>query len=261
MSRVSVPIINNPDGLHEGHKALIQFAKQYGDVYVALGERVQDRNKYIETGKTQSEYNIDAKKMKQDCDKIDVALVLPDFLEVSESRRILMYNRAVGFMETCKDLLISKLYIKEATFALASSLMRPQTLERQYDFLIYGPEPLPFFFKKIASMAGTYGERPIFKQVVKDKDNIKIGSSWKNAPINKKRARQIIDAARGRYKVGNNSDLVEEINNSMLSTEEWKVYEMIVYEGGFVEGRIEHTAFCYPTNPGLAVVHNIDYFE
>lgn len=261
MPKVFVPLINNKHGLHKGHQAIIKFAKKYGDVHITLSENTKDRNHYLETGKGTPKYKINASKIQEDCEKLNVKIIFPDYIKVSEERRTLVYNRATSFINICRDYLISENYIRNAIGALASSLLVTPGIERQFDFIVYGPEPLAFFFRRVALLSGMHGERPIYKQIIKDKDGIKIGISWRDVPFSKKRAREVIDTTRSRYKIGDNAELVQEINHSLLNTEDWKVSQIIVYEGGFVDGRIEDVSFSYSTNPGTAIVNNIDYFE
>jgi len=261
MPRVAVPIINSQHGLHDGHKAIIAYAKQFGDVYVSLGENIRGRNHYLETGKGEHKKKEDTSKVEQDCAKLEINLIMPDYIQVSEERRISAYNRASTFINMCKDLLILEIYVKQAISAFATIFLLSPGLERQFDFIVHGPEPIAFFFKKIALLSGAYGQRPIYNQITKDKDRIKIGSTWMNVPFSKKRARKIIDDAKSQYKIGDNKNLVKEINESSLKNDDWKVSYITVYEGGFVQGRIEDTGFSYPTNPGTAIVNNIDYFE
>jgi len=261
MPRVAVPVINSPYGLHDGHKAVINYAKQFGDVYVNVGDNIRERNRYLETGQDLNVPPTDLTKIQQDCNELNVQIILPDYIHGVEQKRGLAHKRAKDFVDIYEDLLISKFYIKHVVGALTTNFILPPGLERQFDFVVCSAEPIAFFFKKVALLSGMYGERPIFKQIIKDIYGIKVGSSWMNVPFSKQRAREIIDTTRSQYQVGDNPNIVTEINKTLLQNENWKVTQIIVFEGGFVEGHIEDVWFSYPTNPGTAIVNNIDYFE
>ena len=261
--KVGILISNNSNGLHKGHKELINFGKQFGDVTVYVIENMSMRNKYLLRGQGTDKYKVNLTKMQEGCNELGVSLKLQPYISISEQARLLYYEKARTFVEGYRKNLISQRYIQMAICSVMIGMIYTQSNQsisyNESNIMVAGPDVLSFFYKFIAQICG-WSDRKIFKQIIKDEYGLKESSSFYETPISydKDKLRRIVDSVRWRYEIGDNNKWVREINEK-YATENFRVSEVLVYEDGFVEGRIEVTAFSFVTPVGLKIVEEVDY--
>ena len=256
MDRVGFQVVNSAKGLHLGHESVINFGKQFGKVTATPIENLLGRNRYLETGSGTSKYRINLGKLNADCEKLDIKIDKPTYIQVTEEKRISLYNQASSFVNIYRDFLLTERYIRQARCSLMAGKL---TDPKGYNLIVSGPEVLNFFYKRIANLFDV-PERKIYPSIVKDEYGLKRSSSSEAIPFDIKRLRRVIGGARDRYKIGDNEKLVKELNYSYPKTVGWRINDILVYEGGFVDGRIEVTSFSYLGPSGLCLLEEVDYY-
>ena len=258
MVKVSVPITRTNDGFHEGHKALIEFAKSIGEVSVTMVENPMHRNTYLLTGKGTSKYPINTVKFANDCKQLGVTYRKAVYLRLSEDVRLKRYEKAKKIVDRpeIREQLLAERYIRQA---ICSLMWTFSFTNKGVDYIVQGPEVASFCFRAISRKTGKFLERKIFPRIVKDEHGLKTSSSWKNFPGDRSKLRPIVDDIRTSYQIGSNTELVKELNSSYPADRGWKFYDILVYERDTC--RLEVTSFDYVVNGAGGIVEEIDYYE
>ena len=264
MAKVCVKITNSDAGLHKGHEAVIQYAKQFGDVTVEILENLRDRNRYLETGHGTSIYPIEYKKLKDGCDKLSVGIEKPLYIQIPEETRLLYFDIASKIAnESDKKIpFLTERYKKQAICSIMYGICR-KAAGWNYDKVVYGPEVMSFFYKAISSTPWGHGENTeIYPYIVKDEDGLKLSTRSDKLPFKKNELKSAINASKNKYHVGRNDELVQELNQQYPTSIGWRWYEILVYENSHGSGRIEITSVSYVTSEGgLSLFDESEYYE
>jgi hypothetical protein len=257
VAKVGITVQRSDHGFHAGHLALIEYAKQFGDVYVQLVENLIARNHYLRTGQGSPKYQLDTKIYDEQCQALGIKYLKPVYITLEPARRQAAYEYARQTAEKFRSFLLADRYIDQATYAM---MIRPSVWadKQSYpDMYIMGPEIVSFF---LARTWQTLHRTPIqiYPRIVKDECGLKASHSWKEVPFDKSRIRHVINGVRDRYKVGTNDDLVKELNLSYPPSVGWRVHDILVWDGP--RGRLEVTSFTYRTAAGMHIVEEIDYY-
>lgn len=252
MGIVRVAIQNSKYGLHNGHRELIRYGKSLGDVIVCLAENLMDRNNYLVTGAGKPHYKINDSQFAQDCQDLGVKYKKPYFIVCSEAKRKEAYAFAKGFADQYAGVLLADRYIMEYTSQLIREwflTLGVRARENRGDIYLSGPDVISFFWKYRTEQKWPM-QRVIWPNIVRDDFGLKLSTSSMDITFDKTLLRQSIDGWKPKYKVGKNEELVKELNASYSEeTVGWRVNDILVYEGGFVPGRLEVTSIRYSTGP------------
>lgn len=259
MAKVRLTVANQPNKtLHEGHKALINYGKQIGDVVVTIVEDNLARNRYLFTGQGTSKYQVDYTSLRESCETLQVQHTLFPYVLVPEETRLKAYEEASTLVNMFQDVLLEPRYTQ---FLLSSVMLSILGVKDDADVVLYGPEVQFFAWKKLSAILWRSKEILIYPHnFVKDQAGLKVGTRELPNHVDTTKWRSVINVARDKYKVGRNQELVAELNASYPASLGWRIHSILVYEGGFVDGRLEVTSFSVRTKAGLEIIDEVDYF-
>lgn len=266
MGKVVFNVTNTPSGLHNGHKAVIEFGKQLGNVEVHIVENLPARRKYLREGIGTKKYKVDISAIKDDCDALGVECVKPVYIDVPEQARVEAYSKAEAFVQFIGEQLFSGIYAGETSYRymglMIDSLAVTRLLGHQgYDAMVTGPE-VPFFvLQRFGKLLGT-SPIEIFPHIIKNQYGLKESSTinsntfWCLSDL-----RGVLNGIKRHVTVGTNQKLIQEVNEAYPPVSGWRLLEATVYEGGFVNGRIEVYRFkVMSINNDIKFVEDIDYY-
>lgn len=268
---IIVPIDGTPYPIHNGHKAVIKYAQEFGDTSVLLPLDVRGTNNYILNGTDAKPENISIriksiKNLGVKCITVFVGNKGRDIVHNINRDKLLL--RANTMMEEYSKSLILPIYISMVTGLLYRYLWKKEATYKRLDatMSVRGPDIPSLFY---ASICEGLGRPPckIYPKVIKnEKYGIQEQTSLMRLPANYSpylaRLKMVSDGIREKCQVGLNSELVTEVNNAYISVP-WKIKDIIVYEGGFVKGRIEviHYEFTFKDSPGSIIIEDSEYKE
>ncbi len=263
MGKIVIPINNHKNGLHEGHKALIDFAKSFGgDTVVKVHKDTKEWGDYLLKGNPFSSVTSPYIKLLDDIDKKAAKAEITEWKTVPEKYRIRALDKANALVDLYKDSLLIDNYIQRAVIEIASMLVSPPITTGKIDGIIRGPELVGFFLQSVEKLIGRR-DYYIYPQIIKNpnfkiKDQGSFDRVFPDYTPQLVRLHYVVEGAREFYKPGLNSDLVKELNISYLKRP-WKVKDIAVFEGGLISGRMEVTQFEFPTHPGSIIIEEVDY--
>lgn len=269
MSNVYVPLAGKSIRIHKGHRELIEYAKSLGDVTVVLIPRFRNQVAHLLDNIT-IEYDEDLTEQINSIKELGVKVKLREFLTIDSETRTRLLPEAQEFVELYKDELLLERFYRRAISTLMTILVKSEIEEnRKISTSIYGPEVINFFFKSVGKLLGN-SEYFIFPKVVKHtKTRIRYQGVYNKVPSEIRESvlelRDVIDSAKPYYKIGSNVSLINELNIS-YKDKVWEVYDIGVFEGGMVDGRLETTSFRFPlpdkpgTKGNSILIEEIDYY-
>jgi hypothetical protein len=266
---IIVPIDGVPYPIHDGHKALIKYAQEFGDTKVLLSLDTLGTNNYILTGRDAKPENISIRvKSIKDLGVPCVTVFVGNkgrntTYNIDRDKLLLKTNT---MMEEYSKSLILPIYISAVTGLLYRCLWKKEAVYKRYDVAmsVRGPDIPSLFY---ASICEGLGRPPckIYPKVVKnEKYGIQEQTLLTKLPTNYlpslERLRMVSGGIRKRCQVGLNSELVEEVNNAYVNVP-WRIRNIVVYEGGFVKGRMEiiHYEFRLEDS-GSIIIEDSEYY-
>jgi len=257
--------------IHMGHRELIEYAKSLGDVTIVLTPKFRSQVAYLLDDITMG-YDEDLTEQINSIKELGVKVEVKEFLKIDPEThtRTRLLLKAQAMVELFKDELLLERFYRKAVYAVMAYLVRWETGKtRGPGTTIYGPEVVNFFFKSVGKLLGK-SDRLIFSKVVKHTETkVRYQGAYDIVPSGIRDSvlelRDVIDSAKSHYKVGSNISLVNELNIS-YKEKVWDVYDIGVFEGGIVDGRLETTSFRFPlpdkpgTKGSSVLIEEIDYY-
>lgn len=265
MSEIIVPIASKNSELHKGHVYLIEKANAMGDTIIKIKPNLGAVSTYIKTGRFVDKPN---KKQISSIKEQNISYTQHPFHLIDNETRKKLTKKAEGLVQIYKDQLIIPDYINRAINSIVMAWCSRQTTQNKIDTVLLGPEPIHFFFQSITKLLGPK-EIVINDNLIKSaKTKIRYQGMYENIVENKKHfvydIRNTINNIKDFYKVGNNEQLLQEINYSHKN-KNWKIEDIVVYEGGIVgKRRLELTRFSIInnfTNNNSVVLEEIDQYD
>lgn len=262
MKKVVVPIQAKETPIHDGHREVIEFAKQFGDVTVRITPPMSDTCTYLLEGRVIKK-DIDTSLLLDSIQKLGIKHRLPKDVEWGnrERWRQSWLKKATNLIELYKDSLILDRYIKQATALTVAAYMKSGGKPEE-DVTVMGPEIAHFFLKNIGKLFNS-APLEIYPRIIKDK-NTKLkaqGALSHIAPTIAEELYQMVKGAQEYYKVGSNKELVKELQAAYKGRKEfWTLEDITVFEGKFYGGRIEITGFRLPIENGIWLIEEVEYF-
>lgn len=224
-------------GLHSGHKAVVQHGKTFGDVTVHMCENLEGRNYYFRTGNSVGKYKIKSQILERDCQELGVTLQKPSFIEIPEGQRVVLYKRATEVAEEkARPVLIADRFVDQWKFSFMWYIWARPGASEKPDFDIFGPEPFLLFWIAVAKKVSVLSPKILYPKIVKDEYGFKAGIDWTGVSIDKTILRNEIGGWREKFLPGSNYRLVEEINSSYHNSD-WKIKDIIVWEDDILVGK------------------------
>jgi len=256
--------------LHDGHKAIIEYAKSIGDTSVLIVVDPLAMNEYLLNGKFRTPKSSSVARMKDDLENLGVPQVwrsVSNSIDINEPKRQKMYDSMSGLINTYSSSILIpsnfQLAMGSLLMRLMSTPLRGLKKSNEEQIQVRGPEWVGFFLKATLPVLGR-GERiEIFPNVIKDpKFGIKYQTRMKDTfeadwP-QLMRLGQAALGARDKFKIGRNEELVNELNLS-YTHRPWKWHEILVWEGGLVPGRLEVVQFAVRSARGLVLIEESWY--
>jgi len=237
--RVLVPMAGHDFGLHDGHRALIEWAKIFGDVHVAITPDWLKLQVYLLHGRKYVPEQ-DISSQVKSIEDLGVPYHIRPPILIGESRRLELKKEVEAIIDCYSEEIILDRY---RDFLIAAAMQR---IIRKvgYDLVVRAPEAPTFILK---ALQGPFGwiDMKIYHEIVKNKDGIKLQSLLNREEIKSfdlKKLKKAEEDLRPTLKKGNNIELVREINLS-IQDPEWKLSNAAVFEGSIFKGRVEVFSF------------------
>jgi len=246
---IMIPMHPKSSGIHEGHKAIINYAKQFGDPVVVI-YKLKEYHK-----------NINIKKQIQSLDDFGISSRVIEIIPINEEKKHKITSAINCIIDIYKEQLILPRNINRAKQSIISYYNRNLSFPKT-TAMLYGPEPIHFFLKSIAKLKGRI-EYLIYPYIIKPKNNIKYQSLASNLELTQLQLfpsiKKILNESRYLYKKGSNIKLVEELNYSYKKPK-FNIEDITVFEGGIFEGRLEVVGLHFHRKNGSTLLEEIDYF-
>lgn len=265
MSKVVITLAAHRE-LHEGHRAVINYAKSFGDTKVVVLVDPLAAYSYCRSGVHQVPKSVNVSKLTGDLRNLGVRWTyrsVSNAIAKNEEQRIKIYNKMEERTRPYKDMLLQERHVTRITEAMAFRMMGAKMRKdarEPIDVIVYGPSPESFFLKKFVPLAHT--ERAIYPHIMRDKDT---GISCQGRILDKgldrdlmARMHQAALGARSMFTVGRNEELLQELKAS-YKNRPWKWYDISVWENGLVDGRLEIIAFSMVTPEGMILIEDTYY--
>jgi len=271
MGHVAVNILAKQGAIHNGHKAILNYTKQFGKPMAIITPNPMGWSNYVMHGTPYTESNIDITPQLASIHELNIETVVLENKMIDEKLRQTTLQQVTSFVNLYKDQILSDRYISFTIYTATSMLLRSKSgidYKFKVDRFVRGPEFVNFFIKAMGPLMGlesTIAEKYlIYPHIIKDeKFGIKAQSRLDNVPEiyqeEIKRIPYIVAGARDRFKVGNNKDLAQELREVYGPSRKIKLDEILVYEGGFVPGRLEVVSFLYRDPKGYTFVEDVNY--
>lgn len=261
MKKVVVPIQAKETPIHDGHKEVIEFAKQFGDVTVRIIPPMSDTCTYLLEGRVIKK-EIDTSLLVESLQRLGIKHTFPKDTEweTRERWRQSWLKKATNLVALYRDSLILDRYIKQATALTIAAYMKSGGKPEE-DVTVMGPEIAHFFLKNIGKLFNS-APLEIYPKIIKDK-NTKLkaqGALSHMAPAIIEELYQMVKGAQEYYKVGSNDELVKELQTAYKGRKAfWVLKDITVFEGKFYGGRMEITGFEVPIENGIWIIEEVEY--
>jgi hypothetical protein len=160
--KISVPMGSHPAGIHDGHRALIEYARSLGDEVIVPIIDVQATMKYIEKGVV-PDISSDLNAQRQDIEKCNAIPITREIGPVNRAHFEKLRESYGRLVALYGDFLILERYKKLAFLSLVSAYINPV----KADLVIRGPEIVSFFMRSVGKLLGWVDIR-IFPGMIKD---------------------------------------------------------------------------------------------
>jgi len=279
MSKILVPIADHKY-LTAAHKALIEFAKTLGEPVVTIILGLREWNQWLRDGTLGYDPVVGVVKTKEDMfppieerqlqevrdmGVTDIEVVSPNL--VSDSDRDQLYKEAKSLVDLYADQIILYRYYLLAISSVMRRWCRDKVrnLGADVEYVVRGPELTAFFMKHVGRLFGSL-PHVIMPEMVKDPDT-KVRSQFTMERVPPRYMDIIFElhpvylSFKDRMKIGSNSELVKEVNNSYKS-KKWELIDTTIWEGGIVEGRLQIASFrvMIDDRGGGIIIEDADYY-
>ena len=264
----------NNSPIHDGHKALFEYAKTFGNQVVAVVVRnVMEWYYFLKTGTAHPITQTITDKLVASINAIGVPIVFfdPDFT-ITEDKRKETMTKMAEIMQTYRDQIILKRLGEVCQLMLADIVLRQPLGEV---CRVKGPDVEAFVLKDVMDKGILGIKTPIYilpKMIRDEKIGLKIkrdkadeGFMTPEQLDSLSLVGDIMVAVRELYKDGWNGPLAERLNSKYAEMQKnlWKFHEIVVYRGGIFQNyRIELTslAFSQP-NGGTTIYEDWNVFQ
>jgi len=256
MDKAVLIMQDHPQGIHNGHRELIRFAKsQVDELIVGITPDYHKWIRYLVFGEP---YRASKKILRKQVMQLKAMGIDHWYMKrkffISRPRRLLAFKMAKEILAPHEEQLLFERYKTMATAGIMGYFLRSQ--KRQYDLVIRGPEVVNFFFDHISDRTG-WPRTKFLRRIVKNQGGLKYQSSLKDVDeADQAEIKRISDEVKSFLKKGDNFEIINEINRS-YDEKKWDMKEATIFEGGFVKGRIEVVSF----KIGNKTIEDIDYYE
>lgn len=271
MGRILVPIQYKLNGFHAGHIQVIDSAKELGNPYLLVVPKSIDFLEYLNGRIPLPAIPKTLPTMGREVSKLNVKMLLMDFLPIGEEERIRLLTTSTGFIRSLGKIVPA--FLTPNCISTIAALHHPRKirgLERPSASLrqaFRGPDIGAFVHAKFANIMGYGLSITIMPGVVIDGTyGIKAQSAIdKLDPFQKdalKRIPQMLISIQDKLQIGNNEELVKEIELSYRGRP-WKLKCASVIEGGLVPGRLETYIFYFRDQaPGghIIAIEEVRYY-
>jgi len=252
----------------DAHAELIRYAKTLGDPLVYLIRDFREWSTWVRGGQRRKPTNIVTTEQVEGFKQLGAEVVEQEPAYVDEDVRLRLLAEAEALVNIYADqLIISRYKILATSFLLrrwARLESNPGFSHYNIDAILNGPDILGFFRKSVGKLLGGV-PYVIMPKIIKD-SVVKIRAQFTMSllPPDYYEAtlelRSVFEDTKPKFKVGNNTALVQEVNNS-YKDRIWKVCEIAVFEGGMIDGRIDMMSWLFPNNKGGSlVIEDLDYY-
>lgn len=233
--KILVPMAGHEAGLHKGHRALISYAKNLGDVTVAITPDWLKLQGYMLEGR-QYEVTQDVSLQVSQIEEMDVAWEIRRPNILNESRRRELKMKAESVVAAYDEHILLENYRQ---FLIAATMNR--ILKRpNCDVVVRGPEVPSFILR---AFKGHFGwiDMKIYDRIVKDQNGLKSQTNFKQEKIkglDLTRLKKIVDDLGPALKKGDNPELTAEAT-SLLADPDWQVRRAVLFDNPIFQGKIQ----------------------
>ena len=264
-SCTTVPMSRHENGLHEGHKALIDIATDIGNQVVVPIVPMDVLYPYLVTGILPSrQVNIDIRRQIQDIlDKGAYSLIVP-FIPVTEENRLRWLTQATNILEQFQQYIYSPFQYSMALGMIMNLCRYNEISVNPVKYTVRGPEFHQFLAKAVYPLLGIQTEVIIADKIYKHPNSkIKLQDGVEKVdPLYRDEINQIpalMEGIKDQLHVGANDELVTELN-TVYRHVHWKINSISVHEGGIVPGRLTTVEFIFPSIDGRTIlIREVDY--
>jgi hypothetical protein len=246
--------MNSHLALHNGHRELFNYGKSFGEVSVTVYRDLPTIWKYFSSGeKKVPKEDIDLSKLLSDLDELDIKYEcksLSHLPTLHEEDRARYYQEGLNLAIQNRDILLSRRYddIIARRYVVSKLIHYLQNVD-----ILCGPE-IPYFFRRaFTNNFEGKGQIYIMPKMVQDPEIGIRYQMYKDIAVAKYsdigRIKYMIDGARPFFKPGRNDKLVTELQEA-YPTRSWTLKDIVVYEGDFVDGRLEVVSVTVPNPTG-----------
>jgi hypothetical protein len=246
---ISIPMHPKNSGIHDGHKMIINYAKQFGNPIVVI-YKLKEYDK-----------NIDITNQIQSLDDFGIPSRVIEVLPISKKKKKKISSIVNYIVNLYKDQLILPRNIDRAKQSIERFYYRKKIFNKST--ILYGPEPIHFFYKSFSELT-TSNKNLICPYIIKPENSIKYQAlTFKLEPEQQEMflsIKKLLNESKYLYKRGNNIKLVNELNDAYKKPK-FNIEDITVYEGGIFEGRLEVVGLHFHREDGGSVLlEEIDYF-
>lgn len=257
--------MNSHSSLHEGHRELFKYGKSFGDIEALVYIDLPKIWKYFSTGEKKDPIeDTDLSKLLSDLDELDIkhdCRSISHLPDLKEEDRTKCYKEGLNLAIQHRDILLSNRYddIIARRYVVSKLVHSRPNVD-----ILCGPE-IPYFFRRNFNK-DFGGDRQVYimPKMVQDPDIGIRYQIYKDLAVTHYsdigRIKYMIDGARPFFKPGINDKLVLELQEA-YSTRSWKLRDILIYEGDFVDGRLEvvSVSLPHPTRGGTIILDSMIY--
>jgi len=233
--KILAPMAGHIFGLHDGHRALLKWGKQFGDVHAAITPNWPKWQSYLVHG----DKNIlpqDISKQTAELEKLNIPYFIREPIFLNEHRRKELKKEVESAIDAYSEFI---LFDRHREFLIAA-IMQRLLRKIDYDLIIRGPEAPSFILKDLRGFFG-WIEMKIFPKIIKDKNDFKCQTLLNREEVKAfdfKILKNVKKEIRPHIKPGKNIELIRNYNDSNKNPD-WKISNIGVFEGPLFGGRVE----------------------
>jgi len=265
MIKVTSPMGLHLEGLHDGHRAVLEYAKQFGDrIVVPIVPQIQHWYTYLSTGRYLINKKYSKKELEAFRNEIKEIRALGAFPRpfhlnpVPEEKRQEWQVQAEEVIKDFENQILTPAH-RQIAIAVTAGVMRDLAHPKSgsVKYTVRGPEFHNFVLKYVKEKIHSHVEVKIYPNIIKDPvTHIRMqGSQFRidSGYVYQSRALgSVVGGIRPYFKVGLNPKIVSDVNGSYGDI--WKLKDIIVLEGGIIPGRLEIVQFVFPKQGGGSII-------